>query len=154
MVEIGDDPWRGTEASSLYLHPSRHGYRLRTVVSEQNGVGEMPTMELAQRFRERGLHTNVLGVHTDARLKENGFGVLKMWMQQSRLALPRHPALLRQLAALEFETTESGTVRIAVPERAGHDDLVMALCLAAHYQASIERRGPAQWFYTHMGGRR
>lgn len=119
-----------------------------------NGVGGMPTQELTQRLRGRGLPGNVLGVHTDARLKENAGGTLKLWMQQGRLALPRHPALLRQLAALEFETTEAGTVRIAVPERAGHDDLVMALCLAAHHQASIDRRGPAQVMYTHMGGRR
>jgi hypothetical protein len=37
---------------------------------------------------------------------------------------------LRQLSALEFEATDTGTVRIAVPEHRGHDDLAMALCLA------------------------
>ncbi len=74
-------------------------------------------------------------------MKETAFGMLKLWCQQGRLALPRHPALLAQLTALEFETTESGTVRIAVPERAGHDDLAMALCLATHHQAPSERGG-------------
>ncbi|MDQ3641562.1 MAG: terminase family protein [Actinomycetota bacterium] len=153
VVEIGDNPSRYGERS-VYIFSRRHGYNLHTVVSEMNGVGGMPTQELTQRLRERALPGNVLGVHTDARLKENAFGTLKMWMQQGRLALPRHPALLRQLAALEFETTEAGTVRIAVPDRAGHDDLVMALCLATHHQASIDRRGPAQVMYQHMGGRR
>ncbi|MFN2506763.1 MAG: hypothetical protein ABR540_21540 [Acidimicrobiales bacterium] len=46
------------------------------------------------------------------------------------------PGLLGQLAALEFETTESRTIRIA--ERAGHDDLAMALALATHHQAPFE----------------
>ncbi len=46
-----------------------------------------------------------------------------------------------QLTALEFETTESGTIRIAVPERAGNDDLAMALFLAAHHQAPTARGG-------------
>jgi hypothetical protein len=53
-----------------------------------------------------------------------------MLLSQGRLALPRHPRLLAQLSALEFEERDSGTVRIEVPERAGHDDLAMALCLA------------------------
>ena len=32
--------------------------------------------------------------------------------------------------ALEFEERDSGATRISVPERAGHDDLAMALMLA------------------------
>ena len=52
---------------------------------------------------------------------------MKLLLQQGRLVLPRHPGLLRQLTALEFSITDSGSMRIAVPERSGHDDLVMAL---------------------------
>jgi hypothetical protein len=37
---------------------------------------------------------------------------------------------LKQLATLEYSTTEGGAMRIAVPERSGHDDLAMALALA------------------------
>ena len=40
-------------------------------------------------------------------------------------------ALLQQLSALEFAERDSGTVAIAVPDRAGHDDVAMALMLAA-----------------------
>ena len=154
IVSVADDPSLHGERRLYMQAPPQQGYRLRTIVSEQNGVGEMPTQELTKRLQERGTNAMVLGVHTDARLKENGFGVLKMWAQQGRLALPRHPALLNQLAALEFETTEAGSVRIAVPERAGHDDLVMALCLGAQHQASMERPGGAQVDYARMGGRR
>lgn len=102
-------------------------FRLRRVVSELNGVGQMPTQTL-----ERRLHgCRVEGLSTTARAKEDGFGRLKMLLEQGRLALPRHPALLRQLNALTFETTDAGSTRISVPEREGHDDLAMAAYLAA-----------------------
>ncbi|HUP70196.1 MAG TPA: hypothetical protein VM142_10330 [Acidimicrobiales bacterium] len=60
------------------------------------------------------------------RFQAGGFGRIKVLLQQGRLALPRHPALLSQLSALAFETREAGTPHISVPERAGHDDLAMA----------------------------
>jgi len=105
-----------------------HGYRLRRIASECNGVGQMPTDELARMLRFR--FGKVVAVTTTATTKQDGFGRLKMLLSQGRLALPRHPGLLAQLAGLEFEERDSGTVRIAVPERAGHDDIAMALQLA------------------------
>jgi hypothetical protein len=93
---------------------------------------------LARRMIEAGHGDVVATVFTTSRSKELGFGFLKLLMQDDRLRLPVHPALLRQLAALEFETLESGLVRIAVPDRAGHDDLAMALCLAATQLAASE----------------
>jgi hypothetical protein len=68
---------------------------------------------------------------TDARRKESGFSAIKLLLQQGRLVLPRHPVLIRQLAALERTTSEAGNVRIAVPDKAGHDDLAMALMQAS-----------------------
>ena len=70
-------------------------------------------------------------VATDLRLKETSYGWLKLLLQQGRLELPNYPPLLRQLRNLSFERLPAGGVRISVPERAGHDDLAMALCLAA-----------------------
>ena len=58
------------------------------------------------------------------------FGRIRVLLSQGRLALPRHPRLLGQLSALEFEERDSGSVRIEVPERSGHDDLCTALMLA------------------------
>jgi hypothetical protein len=69
-------------------------------------------------------------VATTAKVKEDAFGFIKLLLQQQRLMLPRHPSLLRQLSALEFSMTEGGSMRIAVPERAGHDDVAMSLALA------------------------
>jgi hypothetical protein len=110
---------------------SGRGYRLQPVVSEQNGVGAMPSQELAARLAAANRGVFVQPVHTTVQLKEDAFGFIKLLLQQGRLDLPAHPGLLKQLAALEFALSESGgPVRIAVPERAGHDDLAMALALA------------------------
>jgi hypothetical protein len=104
------------------------GYKLSQLASETNGVGAMPTQEL--RRLVQGKVGQVVEVTTTADSKQDDFGRLKMLLSQGRLALPRHPRLLGQLSALEFEERESGSVRISVPERAGHDDLAMALSLS------------------------
>ena len=109
-------------------------YRLDRFVSEMNGVGAMPPQELARR-----VPVPVAGMHTDARSKETAFGTLKFLLQQGRLFLPRHPGLLRQLSALEYAERDGGTMHIAVPERAAHDDIAMALCLAAHPDSGLVR---------------
>jgi hypothetical protein len=106
------------------------GYLYRFVIAEANGVGSMPCQELRRKMRERGVAGQVYDVHTTARRKEAAFGALKLLIGQGRLILPRHTTLRRQLEGLEFETLDSGLVRIAVPERIGHDDLAMALAQA------------------------
>jgi len=108
----------------------RGRFHVRYLASETNGVGAMPTDVLARRAFERRTGTRVAPVVTDARRKASGFGTIKGLLQQGRLVLPRHPSLLKQLHAVEFEISEAGNIRIAVPERAGHDDLVMALAQA------------------------
>lgn len=106
-------------------------YRVRVLASELNGVGAYPTDDLRQRLSQRhGFSTQVSGVWTDVRRKESGFGMLRSLMQDGRLVLPNHPELLKQLRALEFEQLAGGGSRITVPERAGHDDLAMALMQA------------------------
>jgi len=105
-------------------------YNHAIVASECNGVGAAPTETLRDRLFRQGSSTVVSAVWTDARRKQSGFGKIKMMMQQGRLVIPREPELLRQLRALEFEAMDSGTVRIAVPARAGHDDLAMAMMQA------------------------
>jgi len=114
------------------------GYRFVALAAETNGVGAMPSEVLRRRMIEAGRGDVVVPLHTTAQLKELGFGLLKMLAQEGRLVLPPVPALLRQLAALEFEVGESGSLRIAVPDRAGHDDLAMSLCLAATQLAANE----------------
>ncbi|TQN44402.1 terminase family protein [Blastococcus colisei] len=104
-------------------------YPFGALAAETNGVGDYPTLQLSQLLAQRGHHV-VVPVQTTAKLKQDGFGLVQLLMQQDRLELPPHPGLLRQLSALEFERTESGLMRIAVPDRVGHDDLAMALCLA------------------------
>lgn len=108
------------------------GFRFGTLVCEANGVGAMPSQVLAKRFAELRIATVVETVYTTAQLKQDAFGWARVLLQQGRLDLPQDPSLLRQLRGLEFEQTPGGGVRIAVPERAGHDDVAMALCLALH----------------------
>lgn len=108
------------------------GYQLTALASEQNGVGMAPTQLLNRALLrdQRCAVTRLEPVHTTSRLKEDAFGMVKLLLQQGRLLLPRHPELLKQLANLSFEMTDGGSVRIAVPDARGHDDLAMGLCLA------------------------
>ena len=106
------------------------GLRFGRLVAEQNGVGQMPAAELRKRMTSRGFPGVVEAFTTTAQSKADQFGAAKLLFQRGRLVLPRHPSLLRQLSALEFETAESGSVRIAVPERRGHDDVAMAFALS------------------------
>lgn len=108
------------------------GFRFERLVCESNGVGAMPSMVLAKRFAAAGLRDVVEPVVTTASLKETAFGWARVLLSQGRLELPREPSLLKQLRALEFEALPSGGLRIAVPDRSGHDDVAMSLCLALH----------------------
>lgn len=105
-------------------------FRFSVLTAETNGVGQMPTQVLARRLWEASGAEVVAPVATTARLKEDLFGFAKLLIQQGRLELPRHPSLLKQLGALEFTQGESGVMRIAVPERAGHDDVAMSFALS------------------------
>lgn len=110
-----------------YLTNAAAKFPLRMMASETNGVGSPNTFELNRRV---STYTHVMPVHTDARRKESGFGMLKLLMNQGRLVLPRHKDLRRQLSGLEYEVSETGNTRIAVPDRVGHDDLLMSLVQA------------------------
>ena len=106
-------------------------FDVKVFASETNGVGDFPTSSLADRlWNKYNVMTPVARVWTDVRRKQSGFGMVKGLLQTGRLVLPRHPELLKELRALEFEQTPSGATKISVPERAGHDDLAMALMQA------------------------
>jgi len=121
-------------------------YDMKVIASELNGVGDAATrmLEIAidRKRVERGWRgrTYVSGVWTDMRRKQAGFGKIKLLLQRGLLVLPRHPELLKQLRALEFEQSQAGGVRISVPENKGHDDLAMALM-----QAVSCLRDPEAW---------
>jgi hypothetical protein len=106
------------------------GYGIRVIASETNGVGAHPTEALADEMGRSGLGCHVAAVWTDVRRKQSGFGKIKMMLQRDLLVLPREPELLKQLRGLEYETMAGGSVKISVPERAGHDDVAMALMQA------------------------
>lgn len=107
-------------------------FDMKVIASEVNGVGDAATSMLYRATQKLAgaRRTHVSSVWTDMRRKQAGFGKMKMLFQRGLLVLPRHPELLKQLRGLEFEQTQAGGVRIAVPENRGHDDLAMALMQA------------------------
>ena len=128
-------PWIESDRQPFDLFINRvvdvgQHYWLRCVASERNGIGEFPTTELRDRAWKRRINAHVAPVWTDARRKQSGFGRIKGLMASGRFVLPLYPPLLKELRALEFEQLPSGGLRIAVPERSGHDDLAMALLQA------------------------
>ena len=122
------------------------GYEVYRYISEENGVGAMPTQVLRERldsassyYDMHGRYVNlgdvrrpvrVKGVHTSLQRKSSAFGKLKGMLQLGRLVLPNEPHLLRELRGLTYEQTPTGHMKISVPEALGHDDLVMALMQA------------------------
>jgi hypothetical protein len=117
-----------TRPASLPPPDTAPGYSVVQVVSEMNGVGYGVTEELQARLRAT---TPVVGVHTTQRSKEEWFARLRSWLGQGRLILPDDEELLRQLRGLSYTATESGGLSIAASNPAIHDDLAMALALAA-----------------------
>jgi phage FluMu gp28-like protein len=106
------------------------GFKMQTLAAETNGVGQMPTEELRRALTVAGVPAWVTPLTTTATSKAEGFGRMRLLLQQGRLILPNHPGLLKQLRALRFEQMPTGGVRISVPDSVGHDDLAMALCMA------------------------
>jgi hypothetical protein len=117
--------------------------RFGRVAAESNGVGQMPSQVLRRRLIEAGAAGAAVAVTTTGVRKEAAFSALKLEIQRGCLALPQEPALLRQLAALEYEQLDGGGLRIRVPERRGHDDLAMALALAV--MPEVEAAQAWQW---------
>jgi len=105
-------------------------YGAKVIASEVNGVGAAPTETLRDRMLRAGTGCAVIPVWTDAKRKQAGYGKIKLLMQQGRLVLPREPELIKQLRSMEFTAMEGGSVRIAVPERQGHDDIAVAFMQA------------------------
>jgi hypothetical protein len=106
------------------------GFAVSQMVAEVSGVGQMPVAVLERRTWETTGRQFVEPLATTAKTKEDSFGFIRLLLQQGRLLLPKHASLLQQLRGLEFEVTDSGSMRLAVPDRVGHDDVALALSFA------------------------
>jgi hypothetical protein len=137
--DVGPAILRRDPSDGVYVSPRRQaldhlaalepspGYRVVTMVTEQNGVGAMPSEQLVERM---GGETQVVGVHSSARSQEDAFGRIRGLLSQRRLVLPDEPELLRQLRGLSYEPTAGGGLAINAANPAIHDDLADALSLA------------------------
>ena len=118
--------WRPTifEEVQEYVGEVHRKHRIRHLISEQNGVGAFATQMIANdRIR-------VEGIHSTNKTKADGYGMLKILLQQDRLILPRNPELLRQLKNLRYEVTKSKQVSISHSAHYKKDDYADALMLA------------------------
>lgn len=104
-------------------------YRIFVYASEVNGVGMAPTQSLRRKMREEGLGGYVQDIWTDHRRKQAGMSLLKSELQAGTLIIPRHPELMQELRCLDYQMTDSGSVRIAA-RNGQHDDYPMALMSA------------------------
>lgn len=121
--------WAYTDFVARVVETAKR-YHLPVIASETNGVGQYPTTMLGDKMVEAGFYSAVVPIVTDVRRKQSGFGMIKGLLQSKRLVLPRDPELLKQLRGLEFEQLPGGSMRIAVPDRAGHDDVAMSFMQA------------------------
>lgn len=121
--------WAYTDFIARVVETAKR-YHLPVIASETNGVGQYPTTMLGDKMVEAGFYSAVVPIVTDLRRKQSGFGMIKGLLQSKRLVLPRDPELLKQLRGLEFEQLPGGSMRIAVPDRAGHDDVAMSFMQA------------------------
>jgi hypothetical protein len=101
------------------------------ICSETNGIGGMPSQELRRGCRTAHPRTPFVWnfVATTAATKTTGYATLLGLMERGQLVLPRHPLLLRQLAAVRFEVRARGVLGIDT-EDAAHDDTADAAYLA------------------------
>lgn len=123
-------------------HGRNPGFRYELLVSEENGVGQMPTSELLRAVDREERAAYVYRLHTSQETKAIAFGRLRALMADGRLILPRNPELLQSLGSLHARITEHGGVNIEVVDSPGtHADLAMALAQATGPWARERRSG-------------
>lgn len=120
------DSWKNTIFEEVQRHiiDINDNFRIRNIYSEQNGVGAFPTQQLANQ------RVKLEGIHTTNKTKADGYGTIKLLLQQKKLILPRDPELLRQLKNLRYEITKSKQVSISHSHHYPKDDYADALMLA------------------------
>ncbi len=103
---------------------SKH-FHIQKMISETNGIGDMPSQTLEQE----GIR--VEGLFTTAQNKVNGYGRMKILMQEKRLLIPREPELIKQLTNLRYSISEGGaSMSIAHSKQYPKDDYCDALMFA------------------------
>lgn len=129
------------------------GYTVVRVATETNGVGQMPSEELARRLGRR-----VVATHSSQKSKEDNYARLRALISDRRIVLPDSLDLIRQIAGITQQVTPTGGLRIGAADENTHDDLVDALTLAvaampvdtSPSRAAEEPRG-IEWIETQGG---
>jgi hypothetical protein len=144
-VQRFQDDWpeqkRRLAATSFRLNNAR-------MVMDANNIGDV----IIQELREAGLQ--VEGFPISNQSKYNLINNLKLDFEQSRISIPNDPDLIAELEAFQFEYDEqTNKYTYAAPEGM-HDDLVIALALAAWGQRGVPAWVNQQQTASYLGGGR
>ena len=106
------------KAEAMYLR-----YNKSKLTMDSTGVGEPIYDDLTQRMQ------NIVPYHFTEASRKDLLTNLQILIEQRKITIPNDPVLISELKSFRYELTDTGKVRIAVPENQ-HDDCVMSLALA------------------------
>ena len=116
-------------------------YNQAELLVDSTGVGE----PIYENLRKAGLRARPYSFTSKS--KADLVNNLSLLLEKRKLTLPRYelcPMLIDELEAFEYSVTESGTVHTGAPS-GQHDDMVVALALAAWLVRSDPVRMIARW---------
>lgn len=103
------------------------------VYIDSTGVGEPIYDDLAKA----GL--DIQPVHFTEAIRKDLLTNLQLRLEQGMIKIPNDPVLIGELKSFKYILTDTGRVKIAVPENL-HDDTVFSLALACHEMPSLPVR--------------
>ena len=106
-------------------------HRVTAALADSTSIGDPLLEQLRARLWESGMDISVEGYGFTNASKRDLIEHLALKFAHRSIAIPRDEQLLRELQYFEYELTESGNVRMNAAS-GQHDDLVIALALAAY----------------------
>lgn len=100
-------------------------YQPRMILAERNSIGD----PLIEALNDEGLE--VVGFATTQQSKKYIVEQLSLAMEQRAITLLKDVVQKHELSAYAMERTPAGNITYSAPQ-GGHDDTVIALCLAYH----------------------
>ncbi len=106
-------------------------HRVTAALADSTSIGDPLLEQLRARLWESGVDVSVEGYGFTNASKRDLIEHLALKFAHRSIAIPNDEQLLRELQYFEYELTESGNVRMNAAS-GQHDDLVIALALAAY----------------------
>lgn len=114
--------------------------RVTAALADSTSIGDPLLEQLRSRLWESGADISVEGYGFTNASKRDIIEHLALKFARHSIAIPADDRLVRELQYFEYELTDSGNVRLnAAPGQ--HDDLVIALALAAYQSRTVQLGG-------------